>query len=384
MHRMAILGSTGSIGRQALQVASLHRDKYKVTALCAHKNSELLFQQARETGAEVLALTGGETQIPDDLKGREWYFGPSALEKIAADESNDTVLAAVVGVVGLGSVLTARKYGKRVLLANKETLVAGGELVMKMCEPNDDGPVLLPVDSEHSAIFQCLKGEDENPLSRIWLTASGGPFRTWEKDRIWNATVEQALGHPTWNMGSKITVDSASMFNKALEVIEAKWLFGAEPEQIKVAVHPQSVVHSMVEFADGGIKAQLGFPDMRLPILYAMSYPERWETGIRKADFELLRHLTFEEPDTEKFHAIRLAYEVLQEGGTAPCMLNAANEMAAFAFLDRRIPFGRIEEIVEETLEAIPVKRAESYDAILEADASAREKASELIRQEKK
>lgn len=379
MDRIAILGSTGSIGRQAIQVASLHTDRFEITALCAHKSAELLFEQARLTNARVLGLTGGEVSIPDDLKDRQWYFGEDALEKIAADESNDTVLAAVVGVVGLKSVLTARKHGKRVLLANKETLVAGGELVMSCCRPEKSGPVLLPVDSEHSAIFQCIHGEENNPVERIWLTASGGPFRKWSRERIQNATVEEALGHPTWNMGSKITVDSASMFNKALEVIEAKWLFDVSPERIQVAVHPQSVIHSMVEFRDGAVKAQLGFPDMRVPILYAMSFPERLETQVKRPDFGLLRSLEFEEPDPERFHALRLAYEVLKAGGTAPCILNAANEEAAMAFLAGRIPFGRIEDTVEAVLDSVAAGSAESLEKILEADRAAREKAREMI-----
>lgn len=229
MRSIAILGSTGSIGRQAIEVLSLHRDRYRIFALCANTSKELLFEQARCTGAKVLGLCAGSIQVPEDLKDRTWFFGADAPEKIAALSEVDDVLDAIVGLAGIGSVIQARKHDKRVLLANKETLVAGGEIVMKLCREDDNGPVLLPVDSEHSAIFQCLQGEKMNPVYRIWLTASGGPFRTWEKQAIMHATVEQALGHPTWNMGRKITIDSASMFNKALEIIEAKWLFAVRP-----------------------------------------------------------------------------------------------------------------------------------------------------------
>lgn len=379
MRKLSVLGCTGSIGKQTLQVAKLHPDQYQIVALCAHKNSELLFEQARETGARVLALTGGETEIPDDLKDREWYFGPDALEILATVSEADSVVAAVVGVVGLKSVVAARKAGKKVLLANKETLVSGGELVMQLCKNDENGETLLPVDSEHSAIWQCIHGEEQNPIYRIWLTASGGPFRTWDKERIMNATVEQALGHPTWNMGQKITIDSASMFNKALEIIEAKWLFGVQPEQIQVAVHPQSIIHSMVEFEDGAVKAQLGAPDMRVPILYAMTYPDRMATGVRRLDFDLLKNLEFFEPDLDKFPAIRLAYEVLNAGGAAPCILNAANEVAAWAFLDGKIRFGRIYEIVESVLQKTGVLKADTLDAVLFADQQARSIAESLL-----
>ena len=379
MRKLSVLGCTGSIGKQTLQVAKLHPDQYQIVALCAHKNSELLFEQARETGARVLALTGGETEIPDDLKDREWYFGPDALEILATVPEADSVVAAVVGVVGLKSVVAARKAGKKVLLANKETLVSGGELVMQLCQSDENGETLLPVDSEHSAIWQCIHGEEQNPIYRIWLTASGGPFRTWDRERIMNATVEQALGHPTWNMGQKITIDSASMFNKALEIIEAKWLFGVQPEQIQVAVHPQSIIHSMVEFEDGAVKAQLGAPDMRVPILYAMTYPDRMQTGVRRLDFNLLKNLEFFEPDLDKFPAIRLAYEVLNAGGAAPCVLNAANEVAAWAFLDGKIRFGRIYEIVESVLQKTGVLKADTLEAVLFADQQARTIAESLL-----
>ena len=374
---IAILGSTGSIGRQALEVIALHPDRFFVTALTAHQNAELLFQQARIFKPRLAALTGAEgpVDIPGDLSFCEFRFGPRALEDVAKEAEGPDVLAAVVGVAGLKAVMAARQAGKRVLLANKETLVAGGEMVMNACPAG----TLLPVDSEHSAIFQCLQGAGPNPYEQILLTASGGPFRTWDKERIRTATVAQALGHPTWSMGAKITVDSASMFNKALEIIEAKWLFNARPEQIQVVVHPQSIVHSAVKFADGAVIAQLGAPDMKVPILYAMSYPERLTTGGKELDLFQVGQLTFERPDPEKFPALRMAYQALAQGGAACCVLNAANEVACYAFLKERIPFGRIPEIVEAALEKHGSLPARDLSDIDRADALARETARGLL-----
>ena len=377
MRGIAILGSTGSIGRQAIEVICLHPDRFFVTALTANKNAALLFEQVRALRPRMAALTGDEkpVAIPDDLSFCEFRFGPRALEEVAREAEGQDVLAAVVGVAGLKAVMAARKAGKRVLLANKETLVAGGEMVMNACPPG----TLLPVDSEHSAIFQCLQGAGPNRYEKILLTASGGPFRTWDRERIKTATVEQALGHPTWMMGAKITADSASMFNKALEIIEAKWLFGAKPEQIQVVVHPQSIVHSAVQFADGAVIAQLGVPDMKVPILYAMSYPERLTTGVKELDLFAAGQLTFEKPDTEKFPAIPMAYEALRTGGAACCVLNAANEEACFAFLDRKISFGRIPEIVKEALEKHGSLPAGNLGDIDRADALARETARRMV-----
>ena len=379
MRGIAILGSTGSIGRQAIEVLSLHPHRFFVTALTAHRNAALLFDQVRSLRPRMAALTGETVPIPADLSFCDFRFGPSALEEVARESEGEDVLAAVVGVAGLGAVLAARKAGKRVLLANKETLVAGGEMVTRACRPDENGPTLLPVDSEHSAIFQCLQGAGPNPYEQILLTASGGPFRTWEKEKIQHATVEQALGHPTWNMGAKITVDSASMFNKALEIIEAKWLFSADPRQIQVVVHPQSIVHSAVKFRDGAVIAQLGAPDMKVPILYAMSYPQRLETGARELDLFALGQLTFERPDPEKFPALRMAYEALDAGGAAACVLNAANEEACYAFLAGRISFGRISQIVEGALEKHGSLPAGNLEDILRADALARETARQLL-----
>jgi len=377
MRGIAILGSTGSIGRQAIEVLSLHPDRFSVTALTAHRNAALLFEQVRALRPRLAALTGEDQPIPipEDLSFCEFRFGKAALEEVAAQAEGQDVLAAVVGVAGLKSVLAARKAGKRVLLANKETLVAGGEMVMSACPEG----TLLPVDSEHSAIFQCLQGAGPNRYEKILLTASGGPFRAWDKARIQNATVAQALGHPTWSMGAKITVDSASMFNKALEIIEAKWLFSARPEQIQVVVHPQSIVHSAVQFADGAVIAQLGAPDMKVPILYAMSYPERLRTGAKEMDLFSIGQLTFEKPDPEKFPALRMAYEALKAGGAACCVLNAANEEACFAFLREEIPFGRIPQIVDAALQRFGSLPAKTLADIDEADAKAREHAKAMI-----
>lgn len=380
MRGIAILGSTGSIGRQAIEVVSLHPDRFFITALTAHHNAALLFEQVRALRPSMAALTGEEIPVPEDLSFCRFFFGPGALERVARECQGQDVLAAVVGVAGLKAVLAARQAGKRILLANKETLVAGGEMVMQACPEGEDGPTLLPVDSEHSAIFQCLRGADGNPYEKILLTASGGPFRTWERERMHRATVREALGHPTWSMGAKITVDSASMFNKALEIIEAKWLFSARPEQIQVLIHPQSIVHSAVQFRDGAVIAQLGVPDMRLPILYAMSYPERLETGARELDLPALGTLTFESPDREKFPAIQMAYDALHQGGAAACVLNAANEEAAGAFLREEISFGRIYEIVDAVLQKHGHLPARSLADIDCADALAREKARTLLK----
>ncbi len=379
MRGIAILGSTGSIGKQAVDVILRHPDKFYVTALTAHHQASVLFEQVRALRPQMAALTGEKVDVPEDLSFCRFFFGKDALEKVAKEAEGTDVLASVVGAAGLRAVMAARKAGKRILLANKETLVCGGEMVMKACESKNGEKVLLPVDSEHSAIFQCLEAAGPNRYSRILLTASGGPFRTWEKERMRKATVEEALGHPTWNMGAKITVDSASMFNKALEIIEAKWLFDAEPEQIQVLVHPQSIVHSAVEFQDGAVLAQLGVPDMRVPILYAMSHPERLETGAKKLDLFQSGSLTFEKPDMEKFPAIRMAYQVLKTGGAAACVLNAANEEAVYAFLNRRIMFGQIYETVDAALQQYGHLPAQNLEEIEYADGVARQAAKTFL-----
>ncbi len=380
MRGIAILGSTGSIGRQALEVLSLHPDRFSVTALAARRNAALLFEQVRIFRPRLAALTGMETiEIPEDLSFCRFLFGEDALETVARESEGQDVLVSVVGVRGLRAVLAARQAGKRVLLANKEALVAGGEMVMAACPETESGPTLLPVDSEHSAIFQCLRGAEGNPYTRILLTASGGPFRTWEKEKMRRAAPREALGHPTWNMGAKITVDSATMFNKALEIIEAKWLFHADPDQIQVVIHPQSIVHSAVEFRDGGVIAQMGVPDMRLPILYAVTYPERLETGVRPLQLPQVGTLTFEAPDFDRFPAIPMAYQALRQGGAAACVLNAANEEAVYAFLDGKIAFGQIYEIVDDTLQKWGHLPAGTLAEVEAADARARQTARERM-----
>lgn len=294
MKTMAVLGSTGSIGTQALSLVRLHPEEYRVTALTAHRNKDLLFQQVREFHPDVAGLTMPipMNEIPEDLRHIHWVMGKEVLHAAAAEVPADMVLVSVVGIAGLQSVMDAIAAGRQVLLANKEALVTGGHLVMKAAQ--EAGKRILPVDSEHSAIFQCLEGAKGNAPVKLLLTASGGPFRTWEQERIAHATRKEALAHPNWNMGAKITIDSASMFNKALEIMEARWLFDMPPEKIQVVVHPQSIVHSAVEFADGAVIAQLGVPDMRVPIQYAMAYPRRLTTGCKPLDLFALGQLTFE------------------------------------------------------------------------------------------
>ena len=381
--RLAILGSTGSIGTQACEVAKLHEDRFEVVALTANRSREKLFEQVRMFRPKLAGLVEPipMEEIPEDLRFCEWVFGPEALT-LAAQCDCDDVLVSVVGMVGLSSVLEALRHHKRVLLANKEALVAGGHLVMEAAAREGEN-FLLPVDSEHSAIFQCLQGAAGNPVRSIALTCSGGPFRTWEKDAIRAAVRSQALKHPNWVMGQKITIDSATLFNKALEMIEAKWLFGVEPSQIEVVVHPQSVIHSGVEFEDGALIAQLGTPDMKLPILYAMSYPERLPTGGERLDLFKLQGLTFERPDVERFPSIRLSRECMEAGGAAGCVLNAANEVAVGRLLqvgkEEEMPVGRIFDTVEEVLSRIGHLPANTLEEVLEADRLAREAARAFL-----
>lgn len=377
MRKIALLGSTGSIGTQALDVAARHADRFQIIALTAHSSAEKLFAQARRFRPKLCGLIVEPESIPDDLRDIEWVFGADCLRAAATLDEADDVLVSVVGFAGLPAVMHALGAGKRVLLANKEALVAGGALVTEAARKA--GQPLLPVDSEHSAIFQCLRARDANAPRRLLLTASGGPFRTWCAEDIENATVAQALNHPNWSMGRKITVDSASMMNKALEIIEARWLFDMPPEKIDVLIHPQSIVHSMVEFDDGGVLAQLGVPDMRLPILYAMAFPDRLETGAPPLSLAQIGSLTFEAPDCSKFPGMFLAYDALRAGGAACAMLNAANEAAVEAFLAERIPFGRIWQVVRDTLEAAGNRPADSIEAVFEADALARRTARGIL-----
>ncbi len=379
MQTISILGSTGSIGTQALQLVALHPERFRVAAMTAHRNRELFFQQVRTFRPEMAGLTEPipMDEIPADLRFCRWVMGKEALHAAAAEVPSDMVLVSVVGIVGLQSVMDALQANRQVLLANKEALVTGGHLVMDAARRS--GKPLLPVDSEHSAIFQCLQGAADNTPVKLLLTASGGPFRTWEKERIYHATRQQALNHPNWAMGAKITIDSASMFNKALEIIEARWLFDMAPEKIEVVVHPQSIIHSAVEFADGAVIAQLGVPDMRVPIQYAMSYPERLPTGSKPLDLFALGQLTFERGDAERFPALRIVRECLRAGGAACTILNGANEAAVAAFLAEGIPFGGISRLVEGALEKLGPMPANNLTDIFHADEEARKVVAELL-----
>ena len=380
MSTLSILGSTGSIGTQALELVRLHPDRFQVKALTAHRNAELLFRQVREFRPELAGLTVPIPRegIPADLDFCRFVMGPEALHAAAAEVEADQVLVSVVGIAGLQSVMDALSAGRQVLLANKEALVTGGHLVMEAARRA--GKPLLPVDSEHSAIFQCLQGAGGNRPTGILLTASGGPFRTWDAARIARATRREALNHPNWSMGAKITVDSASMFNKALEIMEARWLFDMPPEKIHVVVHPQSIVHSAVAFEDGAVIAQLGVPDMRLPIQYAMTYPERIPTGARALDLFALGQLTFEPCDPVRFPALRLAGECLRAGGAACTVLNGANEEAVAAFLREEIAFGDITRLVEDALEHLGGLPANTLEDVFAADRVARIRVQEALR----
>ncbi len=375
MRRIAILGSTGSIGTQSLDVIRRHPESFCAAALAARSSAAALAAQVREFSPAAAALVCP----PEGFAGEnncEWSFGEEALLDICAREDVDAVLVAVVGIAGLPAVLRAIECGKTVLLANKEALVTGGALVMEAARRK--GVSLLPVDSEHSAIFQCIQGRPNAHPCRIVLTASGGPFRTWSREQIERATVEQALRHPNWSMGRKITIDSASMVNKALEVIEARWLFDMAPEDIEVVVHPQSVVHSGVEFSDGALLCQMGLPDMRVPIAYAMSYPDRMGDVGERLDLTRAGALTFEAPDFARFPALKLAWEVLREGGDAPVRLNGANEVAVDLVLRGELPFFRIADLLAETLSREGARPVREVADVLDADRRARETAHAL------
>ena len=374
---IAILGATGSIGTQALDLVRRYPDRFEATCLVAGRSAEKLFDLVREFRPKVAALAVEPKELPDDVKFCQWIFGEDCPVRALEAARPDDALCAIVGIAGLDAAWTALDVCDRVLLANKEALVTGGALVMdKAARLNKP---LLPVDSEHSAIFQCLQARADNPVRRLHLTASGGALRDWPKERMATATVRDVLAHPTWRMGGKITVDCATMVNKGLEVIEARWLFDMPPEKINVMVHPQSVIHSMIEFEDGAVLAQLGRPDMRGPIGYAMGYPERLPYGAEPLDFAALSKLTFAAPDMERFPGLALARMALEEGGSAPVILNGANEAAVAAFLEERIPFGRIAEIIAETMNACPRFAIDEIGDVHAADAQARAVAAEII-----
>ena len=374
---IAILGATGSIGTQALDLVRRYPDRFEATCLVAGRSAEKLFDLVREFRPKVAALAVEPKELPDDVKFCQWIFGEDCPVRALEAARPDDALCAIVGIAGLDAAWTALDVCSRVLLANKEALVTGGALVMDRAARL--GKPLLPVDSEHSAIFQCLQARADNPVRRLHLTASGGALRDWPKEKMAAATVRDVLAHPTWRMGGKITVDCATMVNKGLEVIEARWLFDMPPERINVVVHPQSVIHSMIEFEDGAVLAQLGRPDMRGPIGYAMGYPERLPYGAEELDFAALSKLTFAAPDMERFPGLALARVALEEGGSAPVILNGANEAAVAAFLEERIPFGRIAEIIAETMNACPRFAIDEIGDVHAADAQARAVAAEII-----
>lgn len=378
---IAILGSTGSIGTQALEVVSDNQDYFEVEVLTAGSNASLLIKQAMEFRPNVVVI-GRDDKYEEvfealDSLGIKVYSGDSALASVVEMDSIDIVLTALVGYVGLRPTLRAIEAGKNIALANKETLVVAGELVTNLAR--EKGVNLYPVDSEHSAIFQCLAGEFHNPIEKIVLTASGGPFRGKDRRFLETVTKEQALKHPNWDMGAKITIDSASLMNKGLEVIEAKWLFGLKREQIDVVVHPQSIIHSIVQFEDGSMKAQMGLPDMKLPIQYALSYPNRLPSNFPRFDFLKYPSLTFEEPNTELFRNLVLAYEAMDKGGNMPCVLNAANEVVVDAFLNNKVTFLEMPDIVETCMSKMSFIPSPDYDGLVLTDKETRILASELI-----
>ena len=376
---IAILGSTGSIGTQALQVIEEHPDKYEAYVLTANNRVEELIAQARKFKPEavVIANEAKYQQLKEALADLpvQVYAGEEALCQIVQEKPIDIVLTAMVGYAGLRPTINAIRARKAIALANKETLVVAGELINQLARVNRTP--ILPVDSEHSAIFQCLAGEAGNAIEKVILTASGGPFRTFSHEQLKTVTKEQALRHPNWDMGAKITIDSASMMNKGFEVIEAKWLFGVRPDQIEVVVHPQSVIHSMVQFEDGAVKAQLGMPDMRLPIHF--SYPDRLHASFPRLDFTKCTELTFEQPDTTRFRNLALAYEALHRGGNIPCIVNAANEVCVAAFLHDRISFLGMSDVIEKTMERVAFIQQPTYEDYVATDAEARCVAESLI-----
>ena len=379
--KIAILGSTGSIGTQTLEVVAAYPERYEVYALCAHRSIDKLIEQARTFHPEVVCIAD-ETLYPalcealSDLEIKVWA-GEDAIAQMVTMPSIDVVVAAMVGYAGLRPTIEAIKAGKTIALANKETLVVAGEIICALAQQYH-API-LPVDSEHSAIFQSLVGEDHSEIEKILLTASGGPFRTYTLEQMRQVTAAEALKHPNWDMGAKITIDSATMMNKGFEVIEAKWLFGVPVDKIEVLVHPQSIVHSAVQFTDGAIKAQLGAPDMRLPIQYALSFPERLASDFPRVDWTQMTNLTFEQPDLQRFPNLQLAYEAMHRAGTVPCVLNAANEMVNLAFRQNKCGFLQMSEIIAETMDKTSFIPSPTYEDYVAIDKEARIKAQELL-----
>ena len=379
--KIAILGSTGSIGTQALEVIAEHSSLFEVEVLTANNNSKLLIEQAVKFKPNTVVISNEEKYKEVDgalfKLGIKVFAGQKSLEEVVEGENIDVVLTALVGYSGLKPTIRAIKAKKTIALANKETLVVAGDLITKLCREN--GVQIYPVDSEHSAIFQCLVGENYNPIEKIYLTASGGPFRGRLRDDLLNITKKQALKHPNWEMGAKITIDSASLMNKGLEVIEAKWLFDLKSEQIDVVVHPQSIIHSAVQFEDGSIKAQLGVPDMKLPIQYALGFPERLKNTFKRFSFMDYPDLSFEKPDLETFRNLSLAYKAMEKGGNMPCILNAANEIAVEAFLQDRIGFLNMSDLIADCMEKITFVPNPTLDDYVSTNTETRILANKLL-----
>lgn len=378
---IAILGSTGSIGTQALDVIREHKDEFEIYALTANNNADLLITQAREFMPEVVVIANEEkyAYVKDalsDLPLKVWC-GCDAIAQVVASEPINMVLTAMVGYSGLKPTINAIKAKKAIALANKETLVVAGELITNLAIENK--VPILPVDSEHSAIFQCLNGENSQ-IEKILLTASGGPFRKHSKEQLQSVTKKEALKHPNWDMGAKVTIDSASLMNKGLEMIEAKWLFGVEPDQIEVVVHPQSIIHSMVQFQDASIIAQLGLPDMHLPIQYALAYPKRLKSNFERLDFFKLQTMTFEKPDTDRFRNLAFAFEAARLKGNMACIMNAANEIAVEAFLHDKVGFLEMSDVIEKTMQKVSFVHTPTYDDYVQTDTEARYIAKEFIK----
>ena len=380
--RIALFGSTGSIGTQALEVIAQHPDKFSAEILTCNGNDDLLIEQALRFQPNIVAVAENEkyNKVKEALAKTDIkiFVGEKALEEVASMDCYDLMLAAIVGYAGLKPTLNAIHAGKAIALANKETLVVAGDIIMKTAV--EKRVPVIPVDSEHSAIFQCLIGEMRNPIEKIILTASGGPFLGRKTNYLVNVKREHALQHPNWNMGVKISIDSATLMNKGLEMIEAKWLFNLQPGQIEVLVHPQSIIHSMVQFRDGSIKAQMGLPDMKLPIQYALAFPRRIANDFPRLDFRKAKELTFEEPDLKTFRNLTLAMEALNKGGNLPCVLNAANEIAVYAFLRNRIGFLDMTDVIERTMQKVSFIREPSLDDYFESDGEARHYAADLIK----
>ncbi|WP_457668581.1 1-deoxy-D-xylulose-5-phosphate reductoisomerase [Thiolapillus sp.] len=388
MSGVSILGSTGSIGKSTLDVLARHPDRYSVVALSANTDVQGMLQQCLDFKPRLAAMADAdsaaqlEALLKDEAPDIQVLAGDEGLNAVACHPQADAVMAAIVGAAGLLPILAAVEAGKRILLANKEALVVAGGLFMEAVEQN--GVQVLPIDSEHNAVFQCMpekyaRDMDRQGVKRILLTASGGPFRTLKREELRQVTPEQACAHPNWDMGRKISVDSATMMNKGLEVIEAHWLFDAAPDRIQVVVHPQSVIHSMVEYVDGSVLAQLGNPDMRTPIAHALAWPERISSGVDSLNLFDVAHLDFEEPDLQRFPCLGLAFRAIEEGGSMPAILNAANEVAVAAFLDKRCSFLQIPQIIEETMDSLQAEPADDLEVLLRADRRARETAERMV-----